>query len=95
VQTPDAPNASSAPNQGSAFAGGPSGVMSAVTKIQQGIQALASLLPSLAPMLAEFISKLQVAIPSAVGSGAGQDNSPNSPAITGSSSLPSPPPQGQ
>jgi len=61
----------------------------AQTLIEAGYKMLVDSLPSLAPLAADAVSKLRIAIPNAVGAGAGQ----NGPQSSGPS-LPPPPSQG-
>ena len=65
-------NPTSSPTQGmSPFSGGLPGMMAAMQQIEEGYKTLASVLPSIAPIAADAISKLRMAIPNAIGAGAG------------------------
>lgn len=70
--------------------------MTAMKQIELGYQMLAQQLPSLAPLVADAITKLRMAIPNAVGAGAGQQagKGPQAP-NPGMQTSPSPPSQGQ
>ena len=72
----------------SPFSGGLPGMMAAVQQIEGGVSMLARSLPSLAPMLSEFVTKLRMAIPNAVGAGAGTSGAGSQPASPG---VPPPP----
>jgi hypothetical protein len=65
-------------------------MMSAVQQIEAGYKALATMLPSMAPIAADAISKLRLAIPNAVGAGAGSGGAGQAAPGQG---LPSPPMQ--
>ena len=85
----------SAPQQvSSAFSGGLPGMMQSIQKSEAGLQELAQQLPPLAPLIAEFISKLRMAVPNAIGAGAGMQGPPGAQMGQipgGQSGLPSPP----
>ena len=81
------------PNAGaSAFSGGMPAMMQSIQQIEMGAKTLVTQLPSLAPLVADFISKLRVAVPNAVGAGAGMAAPGGEP--TGEPGLPPPPMQG-
>ncbi len=77
----------------SAFSGGLPGMMQSIQQIEAGAQTLTQQLPSLAPLIAEFISKLRMAVPNAIGAGAGQQQPMGAPTsqLPTPAGLPSPP----
>lgn len=85
-------NPSTPPTGGmSPFSGGLPGMMQALQQIEGGYKMLAQMLPSMAPIAAEAISKLRMAIPNAIGAGAGQAGA--APQGAPGQQLPPPPPQ--
>lgn len=56
-----------APNSGSPFGGGLSGLMQSVQLIEEGAMQLAQQAPSLASLAAQLVSQLRAALPNALG----------------------------
>lgn len=65
-----------APNSGSPFGGGLSGLMQSVQLIEEGAMQLAQQAPSLASLAAQLVSQLRAALPNALGAMANAQSGP-------------------